>query len=372
MELGLGHRLEQVMRRGIDPLERDRRPLGRLRTLHDPMLRCRAMTGIGRRVALGIMWLAIVAVISVGAAGLVTAMAHQPGTASRAELTLSGDDAAKPKLDTIQDGVVDLAGDVKQLGELGRAALAALATTDPNILDTTVAQGEQLAQGIEQRAAQLKEELKLVPGAGPQEPLLWSPATSHRRDLQLDALQATDGLQALWSRLAVSSAAASRVSALLTQHDQVVGDAFTQGRAAKYTEALAGLDRADAIIAQARQFADALRNTVDVSTLTQWLDRNAEYDTALRQLYVATVAGDGKVTQAMRDANVAERKAHSLLPSNTSGIVIILAEIGRGGLNQAVIGIEEARGELQASVDELVAGPSPSDEPGDAESPAPS
>ena len=30
--------------------------------------------------------------------------------------------------------------------------------------------------------------------------------------------------------------------------------------------------------------------------------------------------------------------------------MIILAEIGRGGLNQAVIGIEEARGELDAAI----------------------
>jgi hypothetical protein len=38
--------------------------------------------------------------------------------------------------------------------------------------------------------------------------------------------------------------------------------------------------------------------------------------------------------------------------------VIILAEIGRGGLNQAVIGIEETRAKLQTAVDRLSA-PSP-------------
>jgi hypothetical protein len=48
--------------------------------------------------------------------------------------------------------------------------------------------------------------------------------------------------------------------------------------------------------------------------------------------------------------------------------VIILAEIGRGGLNQAVIGIEEARGQLQAAVDRLTAQAEPS---GDLTSPAP-
>jgi hypothetical protein len=38
--------------------------------------------------------------------------------------------------------------------------------------------------------------------------------------------------------------------------------------------------------------------------------------------------------------------------------VIILAEIGRGGLNEAVIGIEGARAKLQAAIDAL-AGPPP-------------
>jgi hypothetical protein len=36
---------------------------------------------------------------------------------------------------------------------------------------------------------------------------------------------------------------------------------------------------------------------------------------------------------------------------------VILAEIGRGGLNQAVITIEEARGDLEAVVGLLTAGP---------------
>ena len=69
----------------------------------------------------------------------------------------------------------------------------------------------------------------------------------------------------------------------------------------------------------------------------------------------------------MKDAAIAERKARDFLPSNTSGLVIILAEIGRGGLNQAVIGIEETRAKLQAAIDRLspqaAASPEESPEP---------
>jgi hypothetical protein len=105
-----------------------------------------------------------------------------------------------------------------------------------------------------------------------------------------------------------------------------------------------------------------------VTTLTQWIDRNDEYDAALERLIKATVAAKGKVTNELREAYLGEIRAHELLPSNTSGIVIILAEIGRGGLNEAVIGIEAARARLQAASDALAGdsgAPSgnPADEP---------
>jgi hypothetical protein len=43
------------------------------------------------------------------------------------------------------------------------------------------------------------------------------------------------------------------------------------------------------------------------------------------------------------------------LPPDTRGFVVILAEIARGGLNEAAIGIEETRGRLNLAVDRSVA-----------------
>jgi hypothetical protein len=118
---------------------------------------------------------------------------------------------------------------------------------------------------------------------------------------------------------------------------------------------------------------DALANTVDVTTLTQWINANATYDAALGRLYQATIDARGRITDELRQAALAERRAHDLLPANTSGLVIILAEIGRGGLNQAVIGIEQTKAKLQAAVDEL-ATPAGSGRPpaGPSSGPAPS
>lgn len=311
------------------------------------------MSGTLARVALAAVWLLIAAVISVGAAGLVAAMANQPGTPARAELTLAGDTAAAPGLAAAQVELAALVGDVERLGELGRGALTALVAQDFDSLDAAVTDGEALARAIEVRSGGIREGLLLLPGSGPDEALIWSSETRERRDIALAAVGATGGLELAWSRLAAGATVANRLTVLLVEHDKVAGQAAASGRDRKYAAGLKTLARAQAMLDEARTLRDALANTVDVSTLTQWIDRNAEYDAALARLFRATVAAKGSITKELRDAFVAERKAHDLLPANTSGLVIILAEIGRGGLNQAVIAIEEARAELQAAVDRL-------------------
>jgi hypothetical protein len=320
-----------------------------------------AMSRSLRRAALTLAWLLIVAVVSVGGAGLVAAMANQPATPARAELTDQSDAAASAALDAIQAQMSDLADDVQRLGELGRGALTALVASDFTTLDAAIADGETLARQIDTQSAQIRERVLVIPGSGPDEPLLWAPATIQRRDAALAAVTATGGLEVAWSRLASGSLVATRLTLLLTGHDTTAGQAAKEYQAKKFAASLTTLATAQRMLTEAKGLRDRLTNTVDVTTLTQWIDRNDEYDAALTRLIKATVAARGRVTKELRDAFAAERRAQSLLPSNTSGIVIILAEIGRGRLNEAVIGIEQTRAKLQAAVDQL--GSEPSGEP---------
>jgi hypothetical protein len=329
-----------------------------------------AMTGSVQRATLTVVWLLIVAIISIGGAGLVAALANQPGTAARAELTTDGDAAAAAGLDTALAELGLLATDVDRLGELGRGALTALVSSEFETLDAAVADGATLARAIDTRSARIREDLRLLPGTGPTEALTWSPETIRRRDLALAAVTATGGLEVAWNRLAAGSTVANRLTVLLTGHDTTAGKAAASGRDGKYAAALKTLAQAQAMLDDAKGLRDALANTVDVTTLTQWIDRNAEYDAALVRLYRATIAAKGRITDELKAAFTAERKAHDLLPSNTSGLVIILAEIGRGGLNQAVIGIEETRAMLQTAVDRLSAPPSPEPDASDGAEPS--
>jgi hypothetical protein len=291
------------------------------------------MSGLAGRAVLAAAWLVIVAVLSLGAAGIVATMAHNPGTDARAELTYAGDRAIEPGLSAAETELDELSAEVGSLSQLGRRALGQLTSGDSDALDATVAES--------------------LPGLGPDAELNLSPEVRRRQELALAALASVDGLEPAWSQLAVSSAAASRITNLLTEHDQTTADAAAAGRGEKYADALALLDQSDALISQARTLRDALSRTVDVATLTQWLDLNANYDAALRRLYQAFVDSGGAINDEIRDAFTAQQEAYSKLPPDSRALVIILSEIGRGGLNQAVITIEQARGELDSAIVQL-------------------
>jgi hypothetical protein len=97
---------------------------------------------------------------------------------------------------------------------------------------------------------------------------------------------------------------------------------------------------------RARALRDTLAKTVDVTTLDQWLDRNVAYDVALRKLYTSLRDSKGKVNKDVRDAIKGEQDAKARLPPDARGLILIMSDIGRGGMNDAVIAIEEARGKL--------------------------
>jgi hypothetical protein len=181
--------------------------------------------------------------------------------------------------------------------------------------------------------------------------IVLSDDVASRHAALLSALDATEGLDDAWERLTLGSISATRMSALLAQHDDFVTQAAERGRAANYDEAAAFLDQADATISAARKQRDQLANTVDVTVLDQWLDRNADYDAALRGLYKAISTVKGKVTDSVRTAIAAEQAAKDRLPPDTRGLIVIMSEIGRGGMNGAVIAIEEARGKLLSAID---------------------
>lgn len=323
-----------------------------------------------RRLLIALVWLAMAVVIALGSAGMASALNHAPATDTRPELTWAGDQQAGTALDAATVKLQTLSDAVDALGASSKDALVSLVAGDTTGLSGALDKGTTQLAAISTATADLRTALAAVPYTGPQAALHLS-ADVIARYQQLAATPAlTVNLADDWTVLSARAMAASGVPALLALHDRQTAAAAKQGQASHYQQALALLDAPAATLAQARALRDQLAKTADVSTLSSWLDRQAAYDAALHNLYTAMLASKGKVTNDVRAAFAAEEAAKAALPANTKGIAVIMGDIARGGLNQAVIDIELARGALAAALAAQPQPPAPS--PGASSAPAPS
>jgi hypothetical protein len=299
------------------------------------------------------LWLAVVVVFALGAAGLVTAMTHRPGTDSREELTWRADQAIKPELEFAIRELDAISVDFEALGRQGRVALGALTSGDAAGLDEAMTAGQVLVDRIATAVAGVRSRLATLPGFGPIQARFFSPETI---DLWNDihvALDTTNGLGATWLALRTGGADGVRLMALLEDHDEFVGLAAKVGSEGDYPEAVHQLDLAAPVMAELRALEATLARRVDVSLLTELLDRTGRLDEALHKLYTLMVLTEGEQTPEV-DAALAEvDAARQMLPEDTRALGVILAEIGLGGPQQAVIAIEEARGRLLDAIGAL-------------------
>ena len=306
-----------------------------------------------RKIVLATVWLAVIAVQAVGGAGIVAMWSHPPGTPSRAELTWAGDRAMAPALAASQADLEAIAAEVDRLSVLARGALAAMTADDQAPFSAALSEGGDTSRSIEAASLGLRAALQAMPGGAPADVITVGDDTRARRVAMLGALESTEGLARTWASLTVGSLAASDLISLLTDHDLTVAAAAAAGRTADYPTALATLARAMTMLDEATARRDRIVNTSDVATLDAWLGRNKRYDAALAALYEALQTSGGLITDTVREAYREEGAARAILPPDTRGLVVIVADIGRGGLNQAVIAIEQARGRLNLALEAL-------------------
>jgi hypothetical protein len=265
--------------------------------------------------------------------------------------TAQGDAAVDLALSPIEDEVRAIAEEIRALTGHARGVLAGLSANDMTIAETAVATGTPLVNDIDTKAQAIRDELAAVPlVATPEAAYAVSPAVRERYANDLDAIAATDGITDAWTRLTVGSISASRLSGLLASHDQAIVRAAERGRAADYATALTRLTTADAAIKDARTLRDNLVASVDVSTLDTWLDRSAAYDKALRALYTALRDSGGVVNDAVRKAATEEQAAKARLPPDTRALVLIMGEIGRGGMTDSAVAIEQAASDIDEAL----------------------
>lgn len=299
-----------------------------------------------RRTSVAVAWLVAALVVALGAAGIVGALDHLPGGTGRPELTWTADRAVAGDLDALSTDLLALADAVGVLGGHGRTALSALVGRDAPGLAAALDAGAVQLDAVDTAAARVAARLAVIPLAGADREIRYSPVTLARYDAAAAALAAVEPLRPAWERLTAGVVPATELTDHLLAHDQIAATAIQSGGAGKYPLAIERIDTAAAELAAARTIRDRLAATVDVATLDEWIDRNGAYDDALRALWDALRRSNGRVTTAVRDAAARERAAREMLPPDARALVVILGDVARGGLNQAVIVIEEARGRL--------------------------
>jgi len=319
-----------------------------------------------RTVIAALLWLAVALVVAVGVAGIAATMSHAPGTPARAELTWDGDRQSEPAIDAATADLQALSDRVDDLGATARDALVQVSAGDVDALQGSITNGTLQLRAIDAANTKLGGSIAAIPHAGSDWALDVSGSTRQRYEELRKTSSLTSTLEADWAAFTGRALDAATMTQLLALHDTQTAAAAKEGTAGRYQEALKALDTSDATIARARGLRDSLAKSSDVSTLTSWIDRNAAYDAALRDLYEALIQSKGRVTATVRNAIDAEKAARAQLPPDTRPLVIIMSDIEQGGLNQAVISIEQARGALSAALDtqeQIKAGPS---EPPDA------
>jgi hypothetical protein len=309
-----------------------------------------------RQVGAAIGWFALAAAVAFGGAGLVTAANPLPGSGARPELTWAADVALGPQLDAAAGELSVLSDDVDALGAIGRRALTSMVDRDIDALRATTNEGKAQLDIIAEASDALHARLAAIPGIGPGAATRIGTNLRSRHDQLVAAMSATEGLDASWTALTEGSIAAIDLTTSLAAHDTETAAAGSLGRKGQYHKALARLERADRALAASRALRDRLAITTDVSILTQWIDLNATYDAALRKTWTLLSRSNGKVTKAVRTAFEELTAAQKQLPRDSRALIVIMSDVARGGLNQAVISIEEARRQLDAAASSLGGG----------------
>lgn len=317
------------------------------------VIRFRRFLGVALRVTFAMVFMALLLAIAFGSAGIVALWAHPPGTSARAELTWQGDTKLGDVLDGFQTSLLSIAAHTDRLALLARGAIGSLSAEDQGPFGDMLTEGAALSMLIESDSATLRAELSALPGSRATDAMSYSADILARRAGLLSALEATEGLGRSWATLTSRSLQASALISQLRAHDATVGAAAAQGRAADYAGALSTLDSAIARLDDALAIRNRLANTTDVSTLDEWMLRNRRYDGALIALYGALNDSSGAINDTVRAAYREESLARADLPPDTRGLIVILADVGQGGLNQAVIAIDQARARLNLAIQAL-------------------
>lgn len=300
---------------------------------------------IGRVLRAG-AWVAVTAIIALGAAGLVAGASLPPTAASRPELTARGDAAMAPGLAALHAGLTTLQGQLGALEGTGERVLVDLTalTSDAVVqaqISADLTEGDQQLLAIGSETQSLQTTYAQLPFDASSDRV--SERTKGRLAAIREALDLVSTATADWQAVSTHATVAARLLTLMQQHVAAAiqavelasdKDANKQPKQPDLVGALAALDQAAAILAQAKTIRDQLAPTTDMSTYDQWVALHQAYEAALgRYLRAYQAKTDVRILQPL----YAQQKAAAAnLPTTTAALVAILSDLEATGLTDGV------------------------------------
>ena len=300
------------------------------------------------RLARALAWLTAVLLIAVGVGGVATAATPVPDEQHRPELYARAEAALAPGLAAITIDLEALQVQAERLATTSRRALVDLAARDAEAVSGDLDAGDAIVLEVGTLATRVDAALRRLPYGVASDRL--GPRMQARLVAVVDAVDAVRPLAGDWGRLSGAAVPAISITSHLEQHDVTAFEATQEGAAGRYAAALERLTGATAELDAAGVIRDRLAQSVDTSTLDAWIERNRTYDAALVRLYTALEVSPDHATPEILAAFAEVEAAQKLLPPDTRALIVIIGDLAQGGLNQAAIAVEEARGALTAAV----------------------
>ena len=301
-----------------------------------------------RTVAHALAWFLAAAVIAAGGAGIVAGADHPAVGGSRPETTYRADTALLDGMAALQGPFEELSTEVDALAEDARLALTDLVGQRDDLLRADLDRGTRRMATISSRLDELTRGVAGLPFADRLDRL--GADARGRLATARTALDAVEPLPGGWQSLIDGIEPAIGLAQVLDAHDHATFLATQFGVGGDFAKALTELSAARTQLDAARAARDRIASVADVSTLSAWIDRAAAYDAALTDLYTELVDSDGVMTARAKQLSAKVAAAQKALPVDNRTLVVIMGDVAQGGLNQAAIAIEEARGDLADAV----------------------
>ncbi len=290
----------------------------------------------------GILWLGVVIMVSISGSGLVLALDHAQTDSSRPELTAKGDALVGPRLAAMTPALSDVADAADTLAGHGRDALLHLRGQQLELVRSDLAAGDQVVARLGTLVASVRAARDGVLAGTT---MGWIGTANQDRIAQIDAALSTSvAVPTSWATLTGAAPSPIAVLESLAAHDKLVVQATDAGRTSNWPMALQRLSDATTQLDRVRRTSAQLKaKGFDVTILDEWVLRLADYDSAVVKLYTLLQASRGIITSEAFVALENVRRTQAALPPDTTGLTVIVSDIGGQRITQALLEIELAR-----------------------------